>query len=271
MVALGVLSLRHTPSRYLLLAALDETQKILHDSNAHVSTGLLHGNPDEVLTDFAKRHRPHLVVIGAKGLRATLGILMGGVAQQVVEYARRPVLVVRAPYTGLMNVLLAVDGSQHSQYATQFLTRFPIPEGTDMRVMNVLPPMPEPEKSITTPRYEHFYPDIPSLSYYETEQSIARKAEIEEHEGQALLAQTIKALRTSGIEATGSLKRGDAASEIIEHVKSKQIDLVVVGSRGLTAVKSWLLGSVSRKLAHYAGCSMLIVKAPHTKPGEHTT
>ena len=270
-VALGVLSRRHTPSQYLLLGALDETQRILSDNKAHVSTGLLHGNPDEVLTDFANRHRPNLVVIGAKGLRATLGILLGGVAQQVVEYARRPVLVVRAPYTGLKNVLLAVDGSRHSQYAAQYLARFPIPEGTVVRVMNVLPRIPEPEKLITTSRYVHFYPDIPPLSSYETEQSIARQVEVEEHEGQALLAETIKMLGLSGIEATGSLKRGDAASEIIEYVQSKQVDLVVVGSRGLTAMKSWLLGSVSRKLVHYAGCSVLIVKAPHTKPGEYTT
>ena len=36
--------------------------------------------------------------------------------------------------------------------------------------------------------------------------------------------------------------------------------MVVCGSRGLSAVSGWLLGSVSRKLVHYAGCSVLIVK-----------
>lgn len=269
-VALGVLSRRHTPSRYLLLAALDDAHQILQDSHAHVSSGLLHGNPDERLTDFANRHRPNLVVIGAKGLRATLGILLGGVAQQVVEYAHRPVLVVRAPYTGLKRVLLAVDGSQHSQHATQFLSRFPIPDELDVRVMNVLPPMPEPEKPMTTPRFEHFDPDVQPPTGYETERSIASQAEIEEQEGQALLAKTLATLRASGIQATGGLKRGDAATEIIEYAKSNQIDMVVVGSRGLTTVKSWLLGSVSRKLVHYAGCSVLIVKAPHKKSGVPT-
>ncbi len=62
------------------------------------------------------------------------------------------------------------------------------------------------------------------------------------------------------MEASSVLLRGDAATEIIEYVKTNQIDLIVSGSRGLSEVRGWLLGSVSRKLVHYAGCSVLVVK-----------
>jgi nucleotide-binding universal stress UspA family protein len=54
--------------------------------------------------------------------------------------------------------------------------------------------------------------------------------------------------------------RGDAATEIIQFARQHEIDLIVSGSRGLSPVTSWLLGSVSRKLVHYASCSVLIVK-----------
>jgi len=54
-----------------------------------------------------------------------------------------------------------------------------------------------------------------------------------------------------------------AVTEIIQYAKENQVDLIVAGSRGLTSMQSWLLGSVSRKLVHYAGCSVLIVKGPH--------
>jgi nucleotide-binding universal stress UspA family protein len=47
---------------------------------------------------------------------------------------------------------------------------------------------------------------------------------------------------------------------MIEYIKTEQVDLVVAGSRGLSPVKAWLLGSVSRKLVHYSDCSVLIVK-----------
>jgi nucleotide-binding universal stress UspA family protein len=48
--------------------------------------------------------------------------------------------------------------------------------------------------------------------------------------------------------------------EIIHYARSNAIDLIACGSRGLSPVASWLLGSVSRKLVHYANCSVLIVK-----------
>jgi nucleotide-binding universal stress UspA family protein len=67
-------------------------------------------------------------------------------------------------------------------------------------------------------------------------------------------------LRSAGLEPGPVLKQGDAASEIIEYVKDRAIDLVVAGSRGLSPMRAWLLGSVSRKLVHYASCSVLIVK-----------
>jgi nucleotide-binding universal stress UspA family protein len=259
-VALGVLSQRHTPSRYLLAAALDKAQTILQDGGAEVQAGLLHGNPAEALTSFAHEHKADLLVVGAKGLRATLGILLGGVAQQVVEYANCPVLVVRAPYEKLLRVLLVVDGSSHSQCAVGYLTRFPFPERSNVHVMHVLPPIPQPEVPLSTGRHPTFYQDIPTVSSYETEQEIARQAEYEGQAGQVLLTETIEVLRASGIEATGVLKRGDAANEIIEYVKSQNIHLITAGSRGLSEVKGWLLGSVSRKLVHYAGCSVLIIK-----------
>ena len=48
--------------------------------------------------------------------------------------------------------------------------------------------------------------------------------------------------------------------EVLELLNDNQVDLVVTGSRGLSPVKAWLLGSVSRKLVHYAPCSVLITK-----------
>ncbi len=95
---------------------------------------------------------------------------------------------------------------------------------------------------------------------YETEELLAKQAEEEERHGKVLLDQTMMELAEFGIETTSVLMRGDAATEIIEYANQNQIDLIVAGSRGLSQMRRLLLGSLSRKLVHYAGCSVLIVK-----------
>ena len=82
----------------------------------------------------------------------------------------------------------------------------------------------------------------------------------EQRFGENLLAESSKVLNLGGLDGERVLVRGDAASEILSKIETEQIDLVVCGSRGLSAVSGWLLGSVSRKLVHYAKCSVLIVK-----------
>jgi len=93
-----------------------------------------------------------------------------------------------------------------------------------------------------------------------TEETQAWKQE-EEREGFALLEDCVELLKSYHIEAEGILKRGDAATEIIDYAKRRKVDLIVAGSRGLSQLRSWLLGSVSRKLIHYAGCSILVVRS----------
>jgi nucleotide-binding universal stress UspA family protein len=66
-------------------------------------------------------------------------------------------------------------------------------------------------------------------------------------------------MQKAGVDAASVLRRGDAATEILEYARSQQIDLIIVGSRGLGGMRGWLQGSVSRKLLHYANCSVLVV------------
>jgi len=53
---------------------------------------------------------------------------------------------------------------------------------------------------------------------------------------------------------------GDPAEEIVDMARSRQVDAIVMGSRGLGDLESLLLGSVSHKVAHAAPCSCVIVR-----------
>ena len=255
---LAVLMPRNASDYAGLEQALKAAEELLGGTRSTLKTELLTGYPAEQISEYAAKFVPDLIVLGAKGRRATLGILLGGVVQQIVEYAEDPVLVVRAPYEGMQRILLITDGSVHSQRATDYLGRFPIPDLADVRVMHVLPPMPSPSLIARSwPVGSEAMAPVPS---YETEELLAKQAEEEERHGKVLLDQTMMELAEFGIETTSVLMRGDAATEIIEYANQNQIDLIVAGSRGLSQMRRLLLGSLSRKLVHYAGCSVLIVK-----------
>jgi nucleotide-binding universal stress UspA family protein len=52
----------------------------------------------------------------------------------------------------------------------------------------------------------------------------------------------------------------DPASAILDVAEEANADLIVVGSKGMTGTKRFLLGSVPNRVAHHARCSVLIVK-----------
>lgn len=259
-IALAVLDTPHTPRRQLLLAALTQTQEYLNKYGLTPEIGLLHGHPAEALTSYADEHHPDLIVLGAKGLRATLGILLGGVAQQVIEYAKCPVLITRPPFKPIKRVLAVTDGSIFSQQALKYLTQFPLLPETDVHLVYVVPPMPEYQIgsfSHTILSGSDALHPVP----IELLEEVENWQEEAEETGKNLLAEGKEILSKAKIKVTSKLLHGDAATEILNYNKELGIDLIVAGSRGLSPMKGWLLGSVSHKLVHYATCSVLIVRA----------
>ena len=239
--------------------SLKHTKEQLLEAGIKTDAELVLGYPAEKIVETAQEMKPDITVIGAKGLRATLGILLGGVAQQVVEYACCPVLVVRAPYKELHRVLLVTDGSLYSQRAARYLGKFPFPEKVDVRLMHVVAPLTHPY--VMEPYFGGRDAYVP---YYSAEEE-RKLIQQQEEEGEALLERARNLLLKMDVESTSVLVRGDAATEIIEYSNKEDIDLIVAGSRGLSQFQGWLMGSVSRKLVHYSNCSVLIVKQPESK------
>lgn len=257
-MALRVFTPSDTSRVWLLERALKETEEALKEQGKQVESELVLGHPAEEIIEVAQKKKANLILIGAKGLRATLGILLGGVVQQVVEHADRPVMVVRAPYSGLKRVLLVVDGSEESKAMLNCIKTFPLPAEANFEVLHVAPPIPSEEQII------QYWPSGLDLAYAipveEIRVEAKKRAKEEEHFGEKTLNDALETLKQSNLSAKSTLLRGDAATKIIEYAKKNKTDLIVCGGKGLGPVQSWLLGSVSRKLLHYAPCSVMVVK-----------
>ena len=63
-----------------------------------------------------------------------------------------------------------------------------------------------------------------------------------------------------GIQPKFMLEIGDPANMITEIVNSKDYDLVVLGTRGMSVFKELVLGSVSIKIMHHAKCPVMVVR-----------
>jgi nucleotide-binding universal stress UspA family protein len=77
----------------------------------------------------------------------------------------------------------------------------------------------------------------------------------------AMLERAEADARGAGLENVETFARqGDAADAILDIAEEQRSDLIVVGNRGMTGAKRFLLGSVPNRISHHAPCSVLIVR-----------
>ena len=67
-------------------------------------------------------------------------------------------------------------------------------------------------------------------------------------------------LRAKGIEVETHAREGDPADAILDVAEEQEADLIVVGNKGMTGAKRFLLGSVPNKVSHHAPCSVMIIR-----------
>ncbi|HEX8100971.1 MAG TPA: universal stress protein [Solirubrobacteraceae bacterium] len=76
----------------------------------------------------------------------------------------------------------------------------------------------------------------------------------------ATLKEACEEVADSGIKVETYAREGDPADAILDVAEERKADLIVVGNKGMTGAKRFLLGSVPNKVSHHAPCSVLIVR-----------
>jgi nucleotide-binding universal stress UspA family protein len=84
---------------------------------------------------------------------------------------------------------------------------------------------------------------------------INRRADVD-----ATLQQAAERASDAGVAAQTYAREGDPADAILDVAEELGADLIVVGNKGMTGAKRFLLGSVPNKVSHHAPCAVMIIR-----------
>src|SRR5580704_9775973 len=79
---------------------------------------------------------------------------------------------------------------------------------------------------------------------------------------EATLARSAAVFEAAGVQVDLYPQRGDPADSILDVAEERDADLIIVGNRGRTGAKRFLLGSVPNRISHHAPCAVLIIRTP---------
>lgn len=66
--------------------------------------------------------------------------------------------------------------------------------------------------------------------------------------------------RSAGVKMRCVVLYGNPAEQILHYARQKQVDLIIMGSLGISGIKEFFLGSVATRVVANAPCSVLIVR-----------
>ena len=89
---------------------------------------------------------------------------------------------------------------------------------------------------------------------------VTKLAEAVRKAGVTILEEAEKKVEAEGVQSKALLREGHVVEEILRAAKEENVDLIVIGARGLSTIKEIFLGSVSHGVALHAPCPVLLMK-----------
>jgi nucleotide-binding universal stress UspA family protein len=232
------------------LELLARLSKSLAARELKVETMVRRGNPADEIVKTCRNIQADLTVVGLKGANDAPEFLLGGVAHKVVKHAPCSVLVAKKESKAISRVLVPLDGSKHSDDVVRFLLGMPLPYHAEVLVMTIV-------QSFAAAFVKAY-----TLDLERDRQIVAELQRAEEEAAERLLVEAENGFRKGGYSVSVIIARGHPSQEILREAAQQNVDLIALGAKGLTGVRSFLLGSVAQRIAGYAKASVLIVRFP---------
>lgn len=225
----------------LVLAELDKTyqkagKKILRGAEEYfkeekidvVSELVSAEDPAEKILQIIKESDYDLLILGNVSDVQARRFSLGSVTEKISLHSKIPVLIAKRK-TKIGKLLVAVDGSANAGKALKFAVQFCQPFRAGITLLHV-----------------------EEASLFELEPKRTKNV------GEQILADS--ATKIKDVTFDTRLEIGDPATVILRVAVRENYDLIVLGSRGLSSVKRFLLGSVSADVSMHAQRSVLIFR-----------
>jgi len=205
------------------------------------------GSPAEEILNRADEYKPDMIVMGSRGWSLTGRLLIGSVAEKVLTHSRSNIRICKGKpkQTGPPRLLIGFDGSKESKLAVEVVADRNWPEGTLVQLTavsdfrNRMDQLTRALGAGKTPA-----PEAKS-SWPWMEDNLAKAKE---------------RLAQREILAEAAILSGDPRTVLLAQAKKFRADTLFLGSRGISGVKRFLLGSVSAYVSSRSPCSMEIIR-----------
>ena len=143
-------------------------------------------------------------------------------------------------------ILVATDASAASSRAVKFAAQLSVEQEAELLILNEIRDMQLPAELKDAPEFEAFN---------NARDDLMRQA------SDRILADAKKTARKSGARnVQTAIGSGDPATSISGFARRRSVDLIVVGTRGLSKLNASAMGSVSRKLLDLADVNCLVIR-----------
>ena len=141
-------------------------------------------------------------------------------------------------------IVVGTDGSQTAASAVEQAVQMAAAMGARLEIVSAYEPVPA---SRLRAEVQQAPPDV--------QWTIGPREDVEE-----LLGGAARLAGEAGVTAGTHARQGDPADAILDVAEETHAALIVVGNKGMTGARRFLLGSVPNKISHHAPCSVLIIR-----------
>ncbi len=146
-------------------------------------------------------------------------------------------------------ILVAVDGSDNSTRAARLAIEIAKKYGAELMVLHVIPTI-HYALAVTAPSAT-----LPP-GVYDDYQAYERAT------GETLVSSAVDLAKAGGIRVRSDVQEpgGSIVEGITDYALGEHVDLIVIGTRGLSRFKKLVIGSVSSGVVSHAHCPVLVVR-----------